>query len=246
MSEKHKGERKMKKDENLIINGSGSYPGGQYDKVSIRGEGTIVDNVESSVFHVYGTSEAVENVKTVSVKILGEAEVKGNIEAEETLVMGTLVVGSRAQLKKIKILGLLEVGDRLSGEQATIKGSIAVNGDVEYETFDSSGGFEIKGLLTADTIKVGLRFGQSTAEEIGGGKITVKRKKNSLLPFGKEIGSLTAKVIEGDDIYLENTTADVVRGNKVKIGPGCQIGLVEYRLGFSQDPQASIKTKSQI
>ncbi|WP_223596513.1 cytoplasmic protein [Neobacillus bataviensis] len=236
----------MKKDANLIINGSGSYPGGRYDKIRIRGEGTIVNDVECSSFHVYGTSEAVENVKTGSVKILGEAEVKGNIEAEETLIMGTMSVGSRAQLKKIKILGLLEVGERLFGDQASIKGSIVVNGDVEYETFDSSGGFEIKGLLTADTIKVGLRFGQSTAEEIGGGKITVKKKKNSLLPFGKEVGTLKAKVIEGDDIFLENTTADIVRGNQVKIGQGCQIGLVEYREHLSQDSQATIKTKTKI
>ncbi|MDN3019438.1 cytoplasmic protein [Paenibacillus sp. BSR1-1] len=236
----------MKKDANLIINGSGSYPGGRYDKISIRGEGTIVSDVECSSFHVYGTSEAVENVKTGSVKILGEAEVKGNIEAEETLIMGTMSVGSRAQMKKIKILGLLEVGEGLIGDQASIKGSIVVNGDVEYETFDSSGGFEIKGLLTADTIKVGLRFGQSTAEEIGGGKITVKKKKNTLLPFGKEVGTLKAKVIEGDDIFLENTTADIVRGNQVKIGQGCQIGLVEYREHLSQDSQATIKTKTKI
>ncbi|MEH7336290.1 cytoplasmic protein [Neobacillus drentensis] len=236
----------MKKDANLIINGSGSYPGGRYDKIRIRGEGTIVNDVECSSFHVYGTSEAVENVKTGSVKILGEAEVKGNIEAEETLIMGTMSVGSRAQLKKIKILGLLEVGERLFGDQASIKGSIVVNGDVEYETFDSSGGFEIKGLLTADTIKVGLRFGQSTAEEIGGGKITVKKKKSSLLPFGKEVGTLKAKVIEGDDIFLENTTADIVRGNQVKIGQGCQVGLVEYREHLSQDSQATIKTKTKI
>jgi cytoskeletal protein CcmA (bactofilin family) len=236
----------MKKGENLIINGSGSYPGGIYDKVSIRGEGTIVTDVECSVFNVYGTSEAVENVTTGSVKILGEAEFKGNIEAKETLVMGTMMVESLALLKKVKILGLLEVGERLSGDEATIKGSISVNGDVEYETFDSSGGFEIKGLLTADTIKIALRFGQSRAEEIGGGKITVKRKKNSLLPFGKEVGSLTVKIIEGDDIYLENTTADIVRGNKVKIGPGCQIGLVEYRTDLTHDPRTTIKTKTKI
>ena len=37
----------MKRSENLIINGSGSYPGGRYDKISIRGEGTIVNDVES-------------------------------------------------------------------------------------------------------------------------------------------------------------------------------------------------------
>ncbi|WP_066074431.1 cytoplasmic protein [Neobacillus soli] len=233
-------------NENLIINGSGSYPGGRYDKISIRGEGTIVNDVECAVFHVYGTCEAVENLTTGSVKIFGEAEVKGNMEAQETLVMGTMAVGNHAHLKKIKIFGLLEVGERLSGDVAVIKGSISVDGDVEYETFDSSGGFEIKGLLTADTIKIGLRFGESSAEEIGGGKITVKKRKNSLLPFGKEIGTLTAKVIEGDEIYLENTKAEIVRGNMVKLGPGCQIGLVEYRKDLTVDSRATIKTKTKI
>jgi cytoskeletal protein CcmA (bactofilin family) len=236
----------MQRSENLIINGSGSYPGGRYDKISIRGEGTIVNDVESSTLHVYGTSEAAENLKTGSVKIIGEAEVKGNMEAQETLIMGTMMVGGKAHLKKIKIFGLLEVGERLTGDEANIKGSISVNGDVEYETFDSSGAFEIKGLLTADTIKVGLRFGQSSAEEIGGGKITVKKRSNSLLPFGKEVGSLSAKVIEGDDIYLENTKAEIVRGNKVKIGPGCQIGVVEYRNDFTHDPKATIKTTTKL
>lgn len=236
----------MNKGENLIINGSGSYPGGRYDKISIRGEGTIVNDVECSVFHVYGTSEAKENVKTDSVKIFGEAEVKGNMAAQETLVMGTMVVGGNALLKKVKILGLLEAGQRLSGDEASIKGSISVNGDVEYETFDSIGAFEIKGLLTADTIKVGLRFGQSSAEEIGGGKITVKKRKNSLLPFGKDSGSLTAKIIEGDDIYLENTKADIVRGKKVKIGPGCQIGSVEYTTDLTLDRASTIKNETKI
>ena len=236
----------MEKNGNLIINGSGSYPGGRYDKISIRGEGTIMTDVECSAFNVYGTSEAAENVITGSVKVFGEAEVKRNMEAEDTLVMGTMMVGGNAHMKKIKILGLLEVGESLTGDEANIKGSIAVNGDVEYETFDSSGGFEIKGLLTADTIKVGLRFGQSSAEEIGGGKITVKKRSNTLLPFGKEIGSLSAKVIEGDDIYLENTKADIVRGNKVKIGPGCQIGVVEYRDGFKHDSKAKVKMTTKI
>jgi cytoskeletal protein CcmA (bactofilin family) len=236
----------MKKNDNLIINGSGSYPGGCYDKISIRGEGTIVNEVECSSFHVYGTSEAVDNVKTGSVKIFGEAAVKMNMDAQDTLVMGTLMVGGKAHLKKMKILGLLEVGEGLTGDEANIKGSISVNGDVEYETFDSSGGFEIKGLLTADTIRVGLRFGQSSAEEIGGGKITVKKRSNSLLPFGKETGTLVAKVIEGDDIYLENTKADMVRGNQVNIGPGCQIGVVEYRDDLTHDPRATIKTKTKV
>ena len=234
------------KKENLIINGSGDYPGGRYDKVSIRGEGTIDTEVECSVFNVYGTSEALENVTTGSMKVLGEAEFKGNIVAQETLVMGTMEVAGKTLLKKMKILGTLDVGGSLSGDEANIKGSISVGGDVEYENFESSGGFEIKGLLNADTIKIALRFGESSAEEIGGGKITIKRKKNSLLPFVGVEGSLIAKVIEGDDIYLENTKADIVRGNMVKIGPGCQIGMVEYTKGFTENVNSSIKMSKRI
>jgi cytoskeletal protein CcmA (bactofilin family) len=234
------------KNKNLIINGSGDYPGGQYEKISIRGEGTIVNDVECSVFHVYGTSEMVENATAGSVKILGEAEVKGDMVAEETLIMGTMAIGGNALMKKIKIFGTLDVEGRLGGEEANIKGSISVNGDVEYEKFDSSGGFEIKGLLNADTIKVALRFGESKVEEIGGGKITIKRKRNSLLPFVGEEGTLAAKVIEGDEIYLENTKAETVRGNKVKIGPGCTIGLVEYKDDFTEDSSSTIKMSKKI
>jgi len=235
----------MKKGQNLTINGSGNYPGGSYDKVSIRGEGTIESSVECSVFHVYGTSEALENVKTGSVKVIGESEVKGNMESSDMLVMGTLAIDGKAALEKMKILGTLEVAERLSGEVANIKGSISVGGDVEYEKFDLSGGFEIKGLLNADTINIGLRFGESTTEEIGGEKITIKRK-TSLLPFVKDEGSLVVKVIEGDEIFLENTKADIVRGNLVKIGAGCQIGRVEYSTDFIQDKNSTVKMSEKI
>lgn len=240
----------MSKAENLVINGSGSYGGGRYDKVSIRGEGTIVHDVECAAFHVYGTSKAEENVKANSVKVLGEAAVKGSMEAQETTVMGTLEIGGLARMKKMKIFGSLDVGEGLAGEKATIKGSLAVKGNVEFEEIDSSGGFDIKGLLSADTIKIVLSFGDNTAEEIGGGKISVKRGAWLIpftnIPLSKKAGFLTSKVIEGDDIYLENTEAEIVRGNIVKIGPGCQIGLVEYSSDFSEDKSATVKMAKKI
>ncbi|QCJ40704.1 cytoplasmic protein [Bacillus sp. S3] len=235
----------MEKGQNLTINGSGNYPGGRYDKVSIRGEGTIESNVECSTFHIYGTSEALENVKAGSVKVIGETEVMGKMDSGDMLVMGTLSIAGESALKKIKILGTLEVGERLSGETANIKGSISAGGDVEYEKFDLSGGFEIKGLLNADTINIALRFGNSSAEEIGGEKISIKRK-TSLLPFVKDEGSLVVKVIEGDEVFLENTKADIVRGKLVKIGSGCQIGRVEYSTDFIQDKHSTVKMSEKI
>lgn len=229
---------------NLIINGSGSYPGGEYEKIIVRGEGTITNNVECDLYKIYGTSEALENVKADSMKILGETEIKGNLDAFELMVMGTTMVGGKAGVKSLKVRGMLDTGARLYGENADIKGSITVDGDVEYDTFRATGSFEIKGLLNAETIDIALRHSNSLAEEIGGGKISVKRK-SSLLPFFKNEGALTVKVIEGDDIYLENTEASVVRGNTVKIGPGCTIGRVEYTDHFSQDRSSTVKVKEK-
>jgi hypothetical protein len=46
--------------------------------------------------------------------------------------------------------------------------------------------------------------------------------------------------IEGDDIYLEHTTAKVMRGDTVDIGDGCEIDLVEYRTDLKKTPDASV------
>jgi cytoskeletal protein CcmA (bactofilin family) len=234
----------MTKKQNLIINGSGSYSGGYYDKVVIRGEGTIVHDIECSEYKIFGTSEVLENAKADFMKVMGEAEIKGNLVAGEVVVLGNMTIDGKAPINHLKVRGMLEVGQNLSGKDADIKGSISVDGDVEYEAFNSTGSFEIKGLLNAETIQIGLRHSDSTVEEIGGSKISIKRKI-SILPFFKDDGSLVTKVIEGDDIYLENTRADVVRGNIVKIGPGCTIGLVEYTDDFSQSDESTVKTKTK-
>lgn len=229
---------------NMIINGSGSYSGGEYEKVVIRGEGTITTDVDCSSIKVYGTCEAMANVKTESMKIYGETEVNGNLDAIELTVMGTTSINGKARVKNLKVRGMLDAGDRLNGENVDIKGNISVNGDVEYDTFRSTGSFEINGLLNAETIHVALRHSYSSVGEIGGGKISIKRKR-SFLPFLKDNGTLKANVIEGDEIYLENTEATVVRGNHIKIGPGCTIGVVEYTHQFIQDHNSTVKEKTK-
>lgn len=234
----------MGRGQNLIINGSGSYSGGNYDKVIIRGEGTIVDDLESLIMKTYGTAEALANVKADSVRVFGEAEIKGSMASKKCLVMGSMSIEGKAEIKELKIRGMLDAGEYLNGDKVDIKGGLQVDGDVEYDTFSSIGSFEIKGLLNADTITVRLRHSQSSAEEIGGGKISVKRK-SLLVPFVKDEGLLLAKVIEGDDIYLENTEADIVRGNIVKIGPGCTIGQVEYSDSYDQDSDSTVKVKTK-
>ena len=68
--------------------------------------------------------------------------------------------------------------------------------------------------------------------------------KNRIIHTGGK--ELTADIIEGDDIYLENTHAKVVRGNNITLGSGCEIELVEYKNDFKQDKEAEIGTHRKI
>jgi cytoskeletal protein CcmA (bactofilin family) len=65
------------------------------------------------------------------------------------------------------------------------------------------------------------------------------------MPFGRN-KELTADIIEGDDVYLENTQAKVVRGNNIELGPDCEIELVEYKDSFKQDEKADVGTHTKI
>jgi cytoskeletal protein CcmA (bactofilin family) len=229
----------------LTINGSGSYGGGVYRKINVRGDGTITTDFECDVFKTFGTSHALKNAKAEKFDIFGEARVNGNLECEKLKIFGTAVVGGTATIEVSKVLGTLEIGGRLSGGEAEIKGSIAVAGDAEFESFKSSGSFDIKGLLNAESVEVSLRYGFSKVEEIGGERITVK-KKSSFLPFTKGEGSLEARVIEGDEVFLENTKADVVRGKNVRIGAGCEIGIVEFRESLKVDSGARVREERRL
>ena len=112
------------------------------------------------------------------------------------------------------------------------------------------GAFHIDGLLSVDHLRV-EPYGPSQAQEIGGGRIEVRRRGGFLgsLPvlgwirehlFGGPGAKLEAQVIEGDDVHLEDTEARIVRGTRITIGCGCRIGTVEYRETFHTDADAVV------
>ncbi|MGZ7108184.1 MAG: polymer-forming cytoskeletal protein [Methanobacterium sp.] len=219
----------------LKINGSGSSAGGKYNSVIINGEGRIENDLECIYLKINGQCSVTGNIKADSVKVHGNTSINGNLEAE-----------------KVKIHGTADVDENLSVDNAEIYGSVNVNGDCNAEIFKIEGTFAMEGLLNAGELELSL-YGPSKAHEIGGEKITVKRKgkydllglKSIIMPSGRN-KELTVDIIEGDDIYLENTKAKVVRGNKIELGPSCEIELVEYKDSFVQDEKAEVNTKQKI
>lgn len=216
----------------LKINGHGSSTGGKYNSVVINGSGRIDGDLDCIYLKINGQCDVNGNVKADSVKINGNNSIKGNLRAE-----------------KVKINGTADIDGNLSVEKVETYGSIDVDGDCNAEIFKIDGTFAIEGLLNAGELELNL-YGPSKAREIGGEKITVKRKgkydlwglKSLIMPFGHN-KELTVETIEGDDIYLENTQAKVIRGNNIELGPGCEIELVEYKNSLKQDEKATVTNK---
>ncbi len=78
-----------------------------------------------------------------------------------------------------------------------------------------------------------------------GETIIVKRKSSIFSLFAGE-GSLEAGIIEGDEIFLENTKANVVRGKRVTIGSGCEIERVEFQDEFRVDEKSIVKEHKKM
>ena len=116
-----------------------------------------------------------------------------------------------------------------------VTGNISSAGDCNAEIFTVGGGLTIDGLLNADIVKINL-YWSCKVREIGGSEITVKKSgklsflglKLIVTPGGQN--ELIANIIEGDSVYLENTTAKVVRGTDVTIGLAVKLNWWNIRI----------------
>ncbi|PGV47017.1 polymer-forming cytoskeletal protein [Bacillus sp. AFS037270] len=226
----------------LIINGLGSSNGGLFSLVTLNGIGTVNSDIECEELDCNGSGTLKGNVAATNVKVNGNARFHGNIAGDKLKVDGTAKIAQNLSVKNVNVSGKVNVEGRVKAEQITIHGILTVGEDCEAESFKGKYRFTIGGLLNAEQIDVEV-YGDCRAKEIGGQTITVKQHKGSFIgaifkPFFKN--QLETDLIEGDKIVLENTVAKVVRGHQVKIGPNCQIGVVEYTDEFSQDKNSVV------
>ncbi|NIK76526.1 cytoskeletal protein CcmA (bactofilin family) [Paenibacillus castaneae] len=218
----------------LIINGVSGAGGGTYDNVRIDGVGKVNGAIEARSFKGNGHVHLNDDVKAIEVECNGIMNVKGSL-----------------RFGNMKADGLLTIKGGLSGESCALNGMINVKGDCELENLTGRGGFTVGGLLSAGKVEFCLQ-GQSKANEIGVESLVIRQENkgvwsklwSGMIPKLKP--ELRVGIIEGDYIDLENTIADIVRGNVVMIGPGCSIGRVEYRSKLTVYPGVRIMKEEKI
>lgn len=226
----------------IRITGSGSSNGGAFHQVKIMGDAVINGSTDCDTFKCLGNAEVKGSLHADSTSCNGTLKVAGTMSGGSMKVQGEVRVAGELTSGTLSVNGELAVGSRMSADKVKVTGQLDVNADCQMEEMLVRGTVEVNGMLNAGQADLKL-YGPSRLRELVGSRIEV-RKGIGLPLIGKFMplteGTLTAEIIEGDTIVLEHTTAAVVRGRSVIIGPGCNIGLVEYKDEFKQDSEASV------
>lgn len=244
------------REKSVSIAGAGTIAGGTYDHVTIAGAGKVTGDVVAQEIRIAGAGRIEGRAEAREIVTAGSAAFGGDLIADEMKVSGQARVEGHVKVKELKCSGSLRAERGISGEYIKVSGQLRAGGDVESEIFKASGGFEIEGLLSADKMEIEIA-GPCRAREIGGETISVRRagwREKGLLDglvririlIGRGAPELSATQIEGDDVTLEDTIADVVRGKRIEIGPGSRIGRVEYAESLRVHQDAEVREKAKV
>ena len=215
----------------LRLIGTTEASGGRFALVKITGEAVLAGDTECRHISCVGNVEVRGNLKAGSFRLTGECRVTGDLISP-----------------RIRAIGEIRLDGSIRGDSVTITGGVRVQGSCEAERLQVEGAVTVEELLSAEEVDLRLH-GRSRVKEIGGGIVTVKKsraaKVKSLFASGGSAG-LSADLIEGDTVVLEHTQALVVRGNRVTIGSGCEIGRVEYRDTLKVGTKAQVKEQVKL
>ena len=254
----------------LEINGTRKVDGGEYSDVEINGfgrilgdlkcgdfscngKGTVKGNLEAGDIDVNGAASFRGDVTADELEVNGSTSIYGDFKADHTVVNGRLDLRQKADIERLRVQGYCRVEGELRGGHFEVNGQLHVEEDCTCDRFDGHGRFVIDGLLSAETIDIGL-FWHSKAREIGGHSVKIFKRENLLskiasavhMVFSKKNIRLDVDVIEADEIEISDTKAKIVRGQNVMIGENCEIELLEYSGTFEQHETAKIKEVKQL
>ena len=177
------------------------------------------------------------------VGVQGMGTVQGDIDCVDCSLEGMTTIRGSIKAETMKAQGAVRILGNITGGAIALEGRVKIFGGCDADQFVATGAMTIRGLLNAEDVSFRL-YGPSHVKEIGAHRVRVEQEKGPSV-FGR-LKTLSVDTVEGDDIYLENTIAKVVRGNTVVIGEGSKVELVEYHDKLDRHEGASISIERKV
>lgn len=249
-------------DANLIKTAGSCRIDGDIKTKELKTAGScrVAGDVKTELMKTAGSCLIEGDVQADEVKIAGRQTVEGVLRAKEITSAGSLRVSEDVEAEKFLSRGGFEIGGLLSAEEVKIElggGKVTEIGGARIEV-RRRGPFW--GWRREPRVHIHMRHGpeglgetlESIFEDLGHIGEEVGRAVGGSFGhvaayqwLGRGSGYLEADTIEGDEIFLENTKARVVRGKKIQLGEGCEIETVEYSDSLEVAQGASVKNQKK-
>lgn len=204
----------------------------------VIGESTLTDGIYNNI-NIVGICNIYGSIESNRTKVIGELKIKKNLNSKFIKIIGTLDVDENCKIDEANILGSVKVKQNFNCNILNLNGVLSINNDCNAENAIIHGVIEIKGLFNVDSIEFKSKC-ESTINEIGGKKLTVKKPITGI--FNDKV-ILNAKTIEFDEIDIDFVKADVIRGKSINIGSHCEINKIEYSNSLNVKDGAKILEK---
>lgn len=237
----------MENYNDIKILGDGVISEGTFNNIKIAGSCNIVGDVDANLIKVSGACNSENNIKAEEIKVYGSFNNKGKVFCNKLFVVNGAASILKGNFKDlVKVRGELSIKENSSFENIEVLGELKALENFEGNSFYGYGKINIEGLLSADKVEIITRD-NSEIKEIGGENISIKKntRKKLLGVIFNQInkGYVRCNLIEGDNIYLENTICDVIRGENITIGKGCTIGTIEYSNNITVDKDSIVRNE---
>lgn len=212
----------------LKIMASSDISGGEYGNIKVMGTATIKDDIKCEELKVMGAVISEGIIDCGYLKVMGTAVLGDNVTCQNFDLLGTIECNYEANINvegKFSVKGTIGSVKKTKAHTIDIKG-IFSNDDCDVEEAKINGKIDIKNTLNCENIIIESSKLTSKINELVGANIEIKRKINLFGTSSNVIADINT--IEGDQIKLEYTKVNVVRGKNIKIGRGCTIGSIEY------------------
>lgn len=246
--------REMQQD--LKINGSMTVSGGTFNSVSINGSGVINGDVQCTSLKINGACDIKGNLKAETGVIRGRATINEDLFIHDFQVNGRSDLKGGLYASTFRVNGFCSIGKEVNTESTKIYGKLEMEGKCNTDYFFANGAIFINDALQAGEVEVVLRNSNSKISKIFSDSIVVRKNNatsglwgwiKALFPILGETGTLKVEEIRGENIIVEATLAEKIVGQRVVIGSGCKVGLVEYSdtLEISKDAKVGKQVKIQ-
>lgn len=205
---------------------------GEYGEIISAGDLKLNGSIKANFIKAAGDLKAKEELEVGKLSVFGDAKFKKTVKADEASIYGDAEFQDKLTGKEIKIFGSLTAGV-IDADKMAVNGEIDKAMEINAEELVLNGEFHVDGAMNIGHGRFNLA-GDSKVKEVFCEQLEVKVSKDSFqgilsgLLSRTNSGRMKVDLIEGDDIYLEHTTANIVRGKIVRIGEGSKIGKVEY------------------